>query len=40
MILLVGGGLIPPAFGVLAGIIIGAGVRQKDLKKTSSHQKV
>lgn len=39
MMLLVGGGLIPPAFGVLAGIIIGARVRQKDLK-TSSDQKV
>jgi hypothetical protein len=38
MMLLVGGGLIPPAIGVLAGII-GARVRQKDLK-TSSHQKV
>jgi hypothetical protein len=42
MMLFVGGGLIPPALGVAAGII-GAGVRQKDLKKTSSsssHQKV
>ena len=32
MMLFVGGGLIPPALGVVAGII-GAGVRQKDLKK-------
>ena len=40
MMLFVGGGLIPPALGVVAGII-GAGVRQKDLKKSSSsHQKV
>lgn len=31
MMLLVGGGLIPPALGVVAGII-GARVRQKDLK--------
>ena len=40
MMLFVGGGLIPPALGVVAGIIIGARVRQKDLKKTSSDQKV
>jgi hypothetical protein len=33
MMLFVGGGLIPPALGVVAGIIIGARVRQKDLKK-------
>ncbi len=31
MMLFVGGGLIPPVFGVVAGII-GARVRQKDLK--------
>jgi hypothetical protein len=37
MMLFVGGGLIPPVFGVVAGII-GARVRQKDLK--TSHQKV
>jgi hypothetical protein len=37
MMLFVGGGLIPPALGVVAGII-GARVRQKDLK--TSHQKV
>jgi hypothetical protein len=36
MMLLVGGGLIPPVIGVVAGII-GARVRQKDLK--TSHQK-
>ncbi len=36
MMLLVGGGLIPPALGVVAGII-GARVRQKDLK--TSRQK-
>ena len=39
MMLFVGEGLIPPALGVVAGIIIGARVRQKDLK-TSSDQKV
>jgi hypothetical protein len=32
MMLFVGGGLIPPVFGVVAGII-GARVRQKELKK-------
>ncbi len=37
MMLFVGGGLIPPVFGVVAGII-GARVRQKDLK--TSRQKV
>ena len=37
MMLLVGGGLIPPALGVMAGII-GSRVRQKDLK--ASRQKV
>jgi hypothetical protein len=37
MMLFVGGGLIPPVFGVVAGII-GARVRQKELK--TSHQKV
>ena len=36
MMLLVGGGLIPPVIGVVAGII-GARIRQKDLK--TSHQK-
>lgn len=36
MMLLVGGGLLPPVFGVVA-VIIGARVRQKDLK--TSHQK-
>jgi hypothetical protein len=36
MMLFVGGGLIPPVFGVVAGII-GARVSQKDLK--TSHQK-
>jgi hypothetical protein len=37
MMLFVGGGLIPPVFGVVAGII-GARERQKELK--TSHQKV
>jgi hypothetical protein len=37
MMLFVGGGLLPPVFGVVAGII-GARVRQKDLK--TSRQKV
>jgi hypothetical protein len=37
MMLFVGGGLIPPVFGVVAGII-GARVSQKELK--TSHQKV
>ncbi len=37
MMLLIGGGLIPPALGVMAGII-GTRATQKDLKKTS-HQK-
>jgi len=37
IMLFVGGGLIPPMFGVVAGII-GLRVRQKDLK--TSHQKV
>ncbi len=37
MMLFVGGGLIPPVFGVMAGII-GLRVRQKDLK--ASHQKL
>jgi len=37
IMLFVGGGLIPPAFGVVAGII-GLRIRQKDLK--TSHQKV
>ncbi len=36
MMLFVGGGLIPPVIGVVAGII-GARIRQKDLK--TSHQK-
>lgn len=36
MMLFVGGGLIPPAFGVVAGII-GLRIRQKNLK--TSHQK-
>jgi hypothetical protein len=35
MMLFVGGGLIPPAFGVVAGII-GLQIRQKNLK--TSHQ--
>ena len=37
MMLFVGGGLIPPVFGVMAGII-GLRVRQNDLK--ASHQKL
>jgi hypothetical protein len=35
MMLFVGGGLIPPVFGVVAGII-GARVRQKELKNLTS----
>ncbi len=34
MMLFVGGGLIPPVLGVMAGTI-GVQIRQKDLKKTS-----